>query len=503
MRGIRLITSALAVVAALFVAGSLADESRTKENLKKPSETPGDLPRIPAPDPNACDLPAGFAAQIVFTGLFYPTSIEFDDQGIMYVAEAGESPGDESAPARILRIIPGRDGAKTVEIVADQLSPPVNDILWHRGRLYVSHRGKISMIENGRMHDVVTDLPSKGDHTNNQMAAGPDGKIYFAQGTATNSGVVGIDNYLLGWLHKHPTVHEIPAKDITLTADAREFESPDLIALFTKNDLKKTKTGAFHAFGKTAPDGARIKGQTKANGTILRMDPDGSNLEVYAWGLRNPFGLKWGPDGKLYASESAMDDRGSRPVANVPDFLWEIKQGAWYGFPDYAGGVPVTDAKYKPKDKPAPKFIMKDHPQVEKPLMASDPHASLVKFDFSPGGPFGENSMYLAYHGDLCPITGTTPEDFDSYMVARVDMKTWKAEPFFRARKDALGPKGFEHVATAGPRRPIAVRFSPRGDAMFVVDFGAIAMLPSGVGGIPKSFPGTGTIWVITPAAGR
>lgn len=31
--------------------------------------------------------------------------------------------------------------------------------------------------------------------------------------------------------------------------------------------------------------------EKKASGTILRMNPDGSGLEVYAWGLRNPFGV--------------------------------------------------------------------------------------------------------------------------------------------------------------------------------------------------------------------
>ena len=44
------------------------------------------------------------------------------------------------------------------------------------------------------------------------------------------------------------------------------------------------KTSAFQPFGKTADT---AKGAVKANGTILRMNPDGSGLEVYAWGLRN------------------------------------------------------------------------------------------------------------------------------------------------------------------------------------------------------------------------
>jgi glucose/arabinose dehydrogenase len=495
---------AAVVLAALFaLAGTLPAEDKDKEKLKGPAETPTELPRIPQPDAKACELPAGFAAHVVTTGLTYPTSIEFDDKGIMYIAEAGEAPGDEAAQARVIRLVPSGPNATITEVVADQLNSPVNDILWHQGKLYISHRGKISVAEGGKVRDLVTGLPSLGDHHNNQMTVGPDGKIYFGQGTATNSGVVGIDNYFLGWLHKHPSFHDVPAKDVALAADASGFESPDLIAIFTKSDLKKTKTGAFRAFGKTAGDGDTVKGEVKANGTILRMDADGKNLEVYAWGLRNPYGVKWGPDGKLYAGDAGYDERGSRPVANSPDCLWEIKKDAWYGWPDYSAGIPVTDERYKPKDGPAPKFLMKDHPKVEKPLMTFAPHTSATKFDFSPGGAWGKGTAFAALLGDLAPLTGAVPADFLAYAVAKVDAGSKKVEPFFRAKKDALGPKGFEHVATAGPRRPVAVKFSPKGDALFVVDFGAIAMVPSGIGGLPKPFPGTGVVWVILPTPPR
>lgn len=506
--------SAVVVTAGLFALVGVVPAQDEKQKSLPPvvvvnddgkSKIPGadapEIPRIPQPDPKACELPQGYTAHVVTTGLTYPTSMAFDDQGILYVAEAGEAPGADTAPARILRIMPtGQPGQTHPEVIADQLCAPVNDILWLQGRLYISHRGKISILENGKVRDIVTGLPSHGDHTNNQMAVGPDGKIYFGQGSATNSGVVGVDNFLMGWLPKNPKVHDVPGKDITLTADAGSFESPDLMRIIGKNDLKKTKTGAFQVFGKTAANGAKIASSTRANATILRMNADGSNLEVFAWGIRNPFGVRWGPDGKLYATESAMDDRGSRPVANVPDCLWEIKEGAWYGWPDFAAGVPVTDERYKPKDGPAPKFILADHPKVEKPLATFDPHSSATKFDFGQEGPFGKGSIYVALHGDLCPTTGTPPADLLSYAVVKLDKGAMKPEPFFRAKKNSLGPKGFEHVATAGPRRPIAVQFAPRGEALFVLDFGPIAMLPSALGGAPKPFPGTGTVWVIAPS---
>jgi glucose/arabinose dehydrogenase len=345
----------------------------------------------------------------------------------------------------------------------------------------------------------VTGLPSYGDHTNNQMAAGKDGKIYFGQGSATNSAVVGIDNFLMGWLPKNPKVHDVPGKDITLAAGAEAFEAPDLMSIIGKNDLKTAKTGAFRAFGETAEKGAKIAASPKANAAILRMNADGSNLEVFASGIRNPYGVRFGADGKLYATESALDDRGSRPVANAPDCLWEIKEGAWYGWPDFAAGIPVTDTRFKPKKGEQPKFIMADHPPLEKPLATFDPHSSATKFDFGPNEQFGKGAIFVAMHGDMCPLTGERPPNLLSYAVLKLDRSSMKPEPFFRAKKDALGPKGFEHVATAGPRRPIAVRFAPRGDAMFVLDFGPIAMLPSALGGSFKPFPGTGTVWVIVP----
>lgn len=86
----------------------------------------------------------------------------------------------------------------------------------------------------------------------------------------------------MGWLAKHLDFHDRPAYDIQLRG--HEFQTPDPIALLTKKGeaLEKVKTSAFHPFGKTAPEGATVPGTVKANGTILRMNPDGSDLEVYA-----------------------------------------------------------------------------------------------------------------------------------------------------------------------------------------------------------------------------
>ncbi|MEJ7593229.1 MAG: PQQ-dependent sugar dehydrogenase [Planctomycetaceae bacterium] len=416
--------------------------------IKKPAPSPRSAPVIPPPDAAAAEVPAGYRVEVVVAGLQYPSSIEFDDEGAMYVAEAGNIDGDWLAPARVIKYTQGSPTSRTTEFVSDNFMGPVTDLLWHKGLLYVSHRGKISVLEEkGKVRDLVTDLPSFGDHHNNQMTVGPEGKIYFGQGSATNSGVVGVDNYLLGWLAPYPDFADVPGMDITLLGQA--FESADPLTALSRNEARMVKTSAFQSFGKTISEDTIIKGTAKATGAVLRMDADGKNLEVYAWGLRNPFGVMWGPDGKLYASDNGADERGVRPIANCPDNLWVVKQGAFYGWPDFVSGEPVTDPKFKPKGQPAPEFLLKDHPEVEKPLMTFEPHASVVKFDFSRSRGFGfEGQMFLAASGDYAPATALEQKRA-GYWIKRIDLATGKGEMFFRTKPSALGPKDMEYVLTA------------------------------------------------------
>lgn len=54
-------------------------------------------------------LPPGLQIEKVAGGLTYPTAIAWDDDGRMYVAEAGGQFLEEPPPARILRVENGRD----------------------------------------------------------------------------------------------------------------------------------------------------------------------------------------------------------------------------------------------------------------------------------------------------------------------------------------------------------------------------------------------------------
>jgi len=113
---------------------------------------------------------------------------------------------------------------------------------------------------------------------------------------------------------------------------------------FTSDGLHTTKTLGF------GPDGwlyvsqgsscnACIE-QDERRATIMRMQPDGTQREIYATGLRNSVGLDWAPwDGALYATENGRDLLGDDLP---PDELNRIEQGKFYGWP-FVHGAGIAD----------------------------------------------------------------------------------------------------------------------------------------------------------------
>ena len=121
-----------------------------------------------------------------------------------------------------------RDGGRS--LLAEGLQPPVNGLMFHDGGLYVSeggHPGRISRLElDGQRTVIVDNLPGPGNYHTNIVTFGPDSKLYFSQGAMTNTGVVGLDAYELGWLRRLPHAHDLPGYDIALQVSTARRSIP-------------------------------------------------------------------------------------------------------------------------------------------------------------------------------------------------------------------------------------------------------------------------------------
>lgn len=405
----------------------------------------------------------------------FPTSLTFDESGAAYVAESGLPFGGAQPGGRVWRL--DHDGQRTLLI--DDLRPPVNGLTFHAGRLYVSeggHPARISSFElDGSGRRVILDnLPGPGNYHTNMVAFGPDGKLYFSQGAMTNTGIIGLDAYELGWLRRLPHLHDLPGHDVVLAGVNVETENP-----LANDEHARAVTGAFVPFGERTQAGQRVNAQLPCTAAVMRCDLDGSHLELVAWGLRNAYGLGFLSDGRLLAVDQGADDRGSRPVADVPDMLFEVREGAWYGWPDFIGDAPITDARFTPLRGEPPTFILANHdalPPPEAPLLNFPPHAAAVKFDVAPRG-FGDyaGQLFVALFGDEVPMTAPSGPRVGR-SVARVDPADWSLHPFVQTNL----------------LRPIDVRFNPTDGALYVLDFGAFEMLP---GGGVSAEPESGKLW--------
>lgn len=97
--------------------------------------------------------------------------------------------------------------------------------------------------------------------------------------------------------------------------------------------------------------------------TIMRMDPDGTGLEVFAEGVRNTVGFDWHPaTGELWFTDNGRDGMGDDLP---PDELNRAQEaGLHFGFP-YVHGKDILDPEYgsgrSPSDYAAPEIELGPH----------------------------------------------------------------------------------------------------------------------------------------------
>ena len=125
--------------------------------------------------------------------------------------------------------------------------------------------------------------------------------------------------------------------------------------------------------------------------TILRMNPDGSDIEVYAQGVRNSVGFDWHPTtAELWFTDNGRDGMGNDVP---PDELNHAPQaGMHFGFPFCHGG-----------DIPDPGFgRAADCSDFTAPAVRLGPHVASLGMRFYTGEMFPpeyRNQIFIAEHG--------------------------------------------------------------------------------------------------------
>ncbi len=400
-------------------------------------------------------------------------------------------------------------------------------------------------LSSGAVTPVITGLPT-GDHPTEQIII-KDGWLYWSQGSATNAGVTGHDNGGGG------NQHDIACEQITLSN-----------AVFDSGDGHKTSGYSNHGVqrpGAVVPafEGATRKGM--CTGAILRarISNPVNTIEPFAWGFRNPYGIRFSPEdhplkGQLLISENGEDERGARPVNNSPDRLAIARQNPdgtpeFHGWPDRFGFLDSTQSVFNPiggggddlfpdiariKAENTPvRHVLAFLPQPPMAPLALEPaDVAAVGLDFVPKsfvhGVVKPNAVLLSREGDFgfspengSPSAGhdielinfTKQDDPNELQLSRFAFNCPQGShshdpdgsPICKAESDQAFPGKLR-----GINRPTTVRFGPDG-AAYLVDYGVVrdpggadpgSQFVNGADAPLVQIPGTGVIWKITRIGG-
>jgi glucose/arabinose dehydrogenase len=417
-----------------------------------------------APDAAAAGLPPGYQLSRIVEGLQDPAALSVDEHGNIFVAE--------HVPGRVVMV-------KGQNLVA--INGGGDALLVKDGRALVARAGGIYSTNaapgagDGTM--LVKDVPSFGDYGIGDLCI--DGEwLYFSVGTATNSGIVGADNILGGWVGRNRTGHDLATRDIRVTGLKVKTDN-----LLTPDPNDGAFTTGWRAFNDPATGPASVSASPIGNGAIYRVKLAGGQPEMVADGIHTGSGLFKVGD-TIYFLDRGMEDRGSRPIANAPDTLYRLEPQKWYGWPDFAAGESVQKEKFQPKYRSNPPALLLQQPPMTPPLPDAVlgvglgvRAAAVIPPSFGLGG-----KVVVAADGSEFK----TVRDRDGYRgegLYLLDPKDGSLKVLAQANisNDSEGTMIV---------RPVDVTFSPDGSKMYVLDAG------------PRRVPGAqGVIWEISRGA--
>ena len=172
-------------------------------------------------------------------------------------------------------------------------------------------------------------------------------------------------------------------------------------------------------------------GEDERFGTITRMDPDGSNREIYAHGIRNTVGFTWHPEtAELWFTDNGRDMMGD----DIPPCeLNRVEEaGQHFGYPFCHGGT-IADPEFGAQ-RPCSDFVP--------PVQALGAHVAPLAVKFYRGTNFPDTYKqyaFIAEHGSwnrsskvgykisLVKLEGNTSVGYDTFIDGWLDEATQQA----------------------------------------------------------------------------
>jgi PQQ-dependent dehydrogenase (s-GDH family) len=255
--------------------------------------------------------PETFTTRVVATGFEDPWEVAWGPDGFLWLTER--------VGKRIVRVDPA-SGARKVALTIDEVHQTLAQdgllgLALHpqllRGSNYVyvmytydadlgsaeQRRSKIRRYtydpateQLGAPEDLVTNIPHGPDHGASRIVFGPDAKLYASRGDHGSN--------FLAYYCVPIRAQELPTAADVQARNWRGYEGKIL--------------------------------RVNLDGSIPDDNPllNGVRSHVYSYGHRNPQGLAFGPDGRLYESEHGQD---------TDDEVNRIEAGRNYGWPLIAG----------------------------------------------------------------------------------------------------------------------------------------------------------------------
>jgi len=287
---------------------------------------------VQRPEEAAPAVPPGFSVSAFLTGLRTPRQMKTAPNGDIFIAESG------AARLRVVRAAPGATKAQSPSVFADRLDhrpygiaffPPGPDPQY----VYVATEGEVL----------------RYPYRNGDLAArGPAETV----------------------VPKVPVGHHW-TRDIVFTPDGKKL-------------LLSVGSGS-----NDAESGMSIETD---RADILEFNPDGSDMRIYASGLRNAVTIGFHPDtGDLWATVNERDGMGDNLP---PDYVTRVTAGGFYGWPWYYIG-----------DHPDPRH-QGEHLELAGKVLVPDvlvqPHSAPLGFAVYTGDRFPaayRGDLFVAFHG--------------------------------------------------------------------------------------------------------